>query len=307
MNSSVQLILNVILAPLVAFVISALYYGFYRRFTARIHRRWGPPIYQNLVDNIKLFSKKESASHGLMFHLGPVIMAAGSVTSLLFIPFFNNSVWFSGVAEYGNLILITYLMVVGPLGNALSVGASGNPFGLMGVVRGLTRLIGLEIGMYISIALLMVISGTTSLTEIINMQVQSGTWNMMAHPLIFIISLFSFVGFMGASPFDVVGAPTEVYSGPQAEFGSKYLGILMSQSMMFSFAKILLWVNLFMGGASNFFELILKTFSLFLFEITISSLFPRFKVEQAVDFLWKIPAALGLLAGILMFFNGGIN
>ena len=240
-----------------------------------------------------------------MFHLGPVIMAAGSVTSLLFIPFFNHGVWFSGVAEYGNLILITYLMVVGPLGNALAVGVSGNPFGVMGVVRGLTRLIGLEIGMYISIALLMVVNGTTSLTEIIGNQVASGHWNMISHPLIFVISLFSFVGFMGASPFDVVGAPTEVYSGPRAEFGSKYLGILMGQNMMFSFAKLVLWVNLFMGGASNFIELIAKTFSLFLFEVIIGSVYPRLKVEQAVDFLWKIPALLGLVAGILMLFDIG--
>lgn len=307
MIDTVQLFLNVILAPIVAFIIAGFYYGFYRRFTARIHRRWGPPIYQNFVDNIKLYSKEEAVSHGLMFHLGPVIMAAGSVTSLLFIPFFNNSVWFSGLSSYGNLILITYLMVVGPLGNALAIGVSGNPFGLMGVVRGLTRLIGLEIGMYISIALLMIVSGTTSLTELISIQVNSGTWNMVSHPLIFIISLFSFVGFMGASPFDVVGAPTEVYSGPVAEYGSKYLGILMSQRLMFSFAKLLLWVNLFMGGAANIVELLLKTFSLFLFEIVIGSVYPRFKVEQAVDFLWKIPAILGLLAGVLYYLNiGGV-
>lgn len=307
MNSTLIMILNILLAPLVAFLIAGLYYGFYRRFTARIHRRWGPPLYQNFVDNVKLYAKKDAVSHGLMFHLGPVIMAAGSVTSLLFIPFFRDSLWFSGFSQYGNLILITYLMVVGPLGNALAIGVSGNPFGLMGVVRGLTRLIGLEIGMYIAIALLMVTEGTTSLVEIIDLQTAAGVWNMTAHPLIFIISLFSFVGFMGASPFDVVGAPVEVYSGPVAEYGSKYLGILMSQRLMFSFAKLVLWVNLFMGGAGTILELVLKTFALFLFEIIIGSVFPRFKVEQAVDFLWKIPAVLGLLAGVMIYFNlGGV-
>ena len=305
MNSTLQMILNIILAPIVAYIVAGFYYGFYRRFTARIHRRWGPPFTQNFVDNVKLFAKKEAASHGNMFHLGPVIMAAGSVTSLLFIPFFNNGEWFKGLSDYGNLILITYLMVIGPLGNALSVGVSGNPFGVMGVVRGLTRLIGLEIGMYISIALLIWVTGTTSLTEIIKMQVESGTWNMVQYPLIFIISLFSFVGFMGASPFDVVGAPTEVYSGPRAEFGSKYLGLLMAQNIMFSFAKLVLWVNLFMGGAANFVELITKTFLLFLFEIIVGSIFPRFKVEQAVDFLWKVPAVLGIIAALVIYATNG--
>jgi NADH-quinone oxidoreductase subunit H len=302
-NSSLQFIINMVAAPVVAFLFAGIYYGAYRRISARIHRRWGPPIIQNFVDNFKLFSKTEAASHGVMFHLGPIIMAAGSVTSLLFIPFFNSGSWLTGLSAEGNLLLITYLMVIGPLGNALAVGVSGNPFGVMGVVRGLTRMIGLEIALFISIGLLMVTVDSTSLTEIVRLQVESGTWNMVAHPLLFIISLFAFLGFMGSSPFDMVGAPTEVYSGPQAEFGSKYLGILMTQSMIFTFAKLLLWINLFMGGASNFGELFLKTFSLFLFQALWGAVFPRLKVEQAVDMLWKIPAVLGIIAAALLQFE----
>ena len=53
----------------------------------------------------------------------------------------------------------------------------------------------------------------------------------------FIAALFSFVGMMGQSPFDVVGAPVEVYSGPAAEFSGKFLALLMSQSAIFTFAK----------------------------------------------------------------------
>ena len=299
------MIINVFAAPIAAYFIAAIYYGFYRRITARIHRRWGPPFYQNLVDNVKLFSKTEAASHGPMFYLGPVIMAAGSVTSLLFIPFFNDSVWLSGVSAKGNLILITYLMVIGPLGNALAVGVSGNPFGVMGVTRGLTRMIGLEFALFISIGLLMLVTQTTSLTEIVAIQVQTGQWNMFAYPLLFIISLFAFLGFMGSSPFDVPGAPPEVYSGPAAEFGAKFLGLLMSQSLIFTFAKLILWINLFMGGASNWFELIAKTFSLFLFQALWGAVFPRYRVEQAVTILWKIPLVLGIIAAIIIGIQKG--
>ena len=300
MNSTVQFIFNILLAPVAAYFIAAVYYGFYRQINARIHRRWGPPLIQNFVDNVKLFVKKDAASHGMMFHLGPIIMAAGSVMSLLFIPFFNHGTLFAGFSASGNLLLITYLMVIGPLGNALAVGVSGNPFGVMGVVRGLTRMIGLEIAFFISIGLLMVTYETTSLTEIMRIQTESGVWNMVAHPLLFIISLFAFLGFMGTAPFDMVGAPTEVYSGPRAEFGSKYLGILMAQNLIFTFAKLILWVNLFMGGASNWIELIAKTFALFLFQTLWGAVFPRLKVEQAVDVLWKVPAVLGVIAAIIL-------
>ena len=301
MSETMITIINVIAAPIVAYVIAAIYYGLYRKINARIHRRWGPPLIQNLIDNVKLFSKEEAASHGLMFHLGPIIMSTGSVMSLLFIPFFNHGPWFQGFAAQGNLILLTYIMVIGPLGNALAVGVSGNPFGVMGVTRGLTRLMGLEVAFYISLVVLMVVTNSTSLIDIMKMQASTG-WNMFNYPIAFIISLFAFVGFMGSSPFDVVGAPTEVYSGPRAEFGSKYLGILMSQNLIFSFAKLVLWVNLFMGGASNFIELIIKTFALFMVQLLVGAVYPRLKVEQAVDLLWKIPVVLGIISIVINFY-----
>ena len=294
-------ILNIILAILLAYGLGILYYGIYRIIIARAHGRWGPPILQNFIDNFKLFSKREAISHGPMFHLGPIIMAAGSVTTILFIPFFRDSQWLNGFAFDGNLILITYLMVVGPLGNALAVGVSGVPFGVMGVTRGLTRMIALETPLYFAIAILMVSHGTISVHDIMNAQSDFYSWNLITHPLAFIVSLFSFVGFMGASPFDVVGAPPEVASGPRAEFNGKYLGILMSQRMIFAVAKLVLWVDLFFGGAGDIFELLWKTFILFIFQIAISIAYPRFKTEQAVDFLMKIPIILGIIAVIYHF------
>ena len=299
----VLMIINIILSPLVAYLMGMIYYGLYRNISARAHRRWGPPVIQNIIDNIKLFSKREAAGHGVMFHLGPLIMTAGSITTILFIPFFNNTVWLSGFAEYGNLILIAYLLVIGPLGNALAVGVSGVPFGVMGVTRGLTRLIGIETLFFLSMGMLMARYNTISIFEIMEIQATQG-WNMITNPVAFIVGLFAFVATMGSSPFNVVGPPVEVYSGPRAEFSGKYLGILMSQRMIFSVAKLVLWMDLFMGGASNVLDLIWKTFALFLFQAVFSIVFPRFKLEQAIDFLWKIPLAIGIIGIIIRFWFG---
>lgn len=298
------MILNIILAPVTAYLLGMLYYGLYRNINARVHRRWGPTLFQNIIDNVKLFSKREAASHGLMFHMGPLIMTAGSITTILFIPFLRGSEWLQGFSGDGNLILIGYLMVIGPLGNALAVGVSGVPFGVMGVTRGLTRLIALETPYYLSIGMLMAKYHTVSLSTIMGVQTDFMSWNMFTNPLAFIVSLFSFVGMMGASPFNVVGAPVEVYSGPRAEFSGKYLGILMSQRMIFSVAKLILWMNLFLGGAFTIFELIIKTFILFLFQTLIGIVFPRFKTEQAVDFMLRIPIAIGIFGIIINFWLG---
>ncbi len=296
------LILNIILAPITAYLLGMFYYGLYRRLTARVQRRWGPTVLQTFYDNIKLFSKREAASHGLMFHLGPIIMATGSVTTILFIPFFRDSAWLQGFSKYGNFILITYLMTIGPLGNALAVGVGGVPFGAMGVTRGLTRMIGIETPFFLAAGILMAKYHTVSVNSIALAQ-DTGffSWNIFRFPLIFIIALFTFVA-GNSSPFDVVAAPTEVYSGPRSEFSGKYLGILMAQRMIFSVAKLILFVNLFMGGAANLFELIWKTFAFFMFQAIFGMVFPRFKTEQAVDFLWKIPTAIGLIAIIIEFY-----
>lgn len=286
---------------LAAYIVGFFYYGLYRNITARFQRRIGPTVLQSFYDSIKFFSKDESTSHGWMFYLGPVIMMTGAVMTLFFIPFFYNSENFSGLSRYGNLFVVLYLMMLGPLGNAMGVGASGSPFAAMGITRGLTRMFAMELPFYIAVIALMSINHSSDIATIAANQT---TINAFAYPLLFIGALFSFVAMMGNSPFDVVGAPVEVYSGPAAEFSGKFLALLMSQSSIMSFAKLVLMVNLFLGGAEGFGELLVKTFILFFFVIAFGSIYGRFKTPQSVDFLVKVPTAIAV-AGLLLATVGG--
>lgn len=293
-----QYVFDIIGMILMSYVMGFLFYGFYRQFNARVQRRWGPSIWQNFFDNMKLLSKDETLNHGPMFFFGPMIMAAGAVTTVLFIPFLKDSDWLQGFSHFGNLILVVYLMVVGPLGNALAVGVSGNPFGVMGVTRGLTRLMGLEVPFFLALSMIMLQHGTTSIHEIMAAQHSITEWNLFSNPIAFIVALLPIVAAMGGSPFDVVGAPVEVYSGPRAEYGGRFLGLLFTQNMMFSVAKLVLITDLFLGGANTVFELILKAFALFLIIAIIGMAYPRLKTEQTVDFFWKVPLGLGIIGVI---------
>lgn len=291
-----MIILDSLLMFIIAYATGFLYYGLYRNVTARFQRRYGPPVWQSFFDSIKFFTKEDSASHGWMFYLGPIIMMSGAIMTLLFIPFFKDGESFVGLSAYGNLFLVLYLLVLGPLGNALGVGTAGNPFGVMGVTRGLSRLFALEMPFYIAVIAIMSLSGSSDIATIANEQ---STLNAVAYPLLFIGALFSFIGMMGQAPFDVVGAPVEVYSGPASEFSGKFLALLMSQGAIFTFAKLVLMVHLFLGGATGFVELLTKTFILFLFVITFGSIYGRFKTPQSIDFLLKVPTAIALLGLIL--------
>ncbi len=285
--------LDVIYMLILAYFFGFLYYGLYRNISARVHGRFGPSIAQSFYDSIKLFLKDTTINFGWAFYGGIVIMATGAVTTVLFIPYLNNSNSLTGFSSYGNLIVVLYLMVLGPLGNAIGIGSNGNPFGAMGITRGLTRLIGLELPFYIASIGIMIASQSADITTI--MHNQSQTWNVFSHPLLFIGAFISFLGFMGKSPFDVVGAPQEVYSGPATEFSGKFFALALSQSAIFSFAKLLLMVDLFLGGASNLLELVIKTFILFIMAVFVGSVYARFTTIQSVEFLIRIPTIIALV------------
>ena len=287
------MLLDIIYMIVLAYFFGFLYYGLYRNISARVHGRFGPSLAQSFFDSIKLFLKENSTNFGWMFYAGPIIMATGAITTLLFIPYLNGNNHLIGLSEYGNLILVLYLMVLGPLGNAMGIGSNSKPFGVMGITRGLTRLIGLELPFYIASIGIMIANQTADIGTI--MANQSDTYNAFTHPLLFIGAFISFLGFMGKSPFDVVGAPQEVYSGPASEFSGKFLALALSQSAIFSFAKLLLMVNLFLGGANNLLDLVIKTFILFIGAVFVGNVYARFTTIQSVEFLIRIPTIIALL------------
>jgi len=54
-------------------------------------------------------------------------------------------------------------------------------------------------------------------------------------------------------------------------------------------------MNLFFGGASNIWELFLKTFLLLMWPVLVGVSFPRFRVEQSIRWFLGIPLIIGLL------------
>ncbi|MBS3762244.1 MAG: NADH-quinone oxidoreductase subunit H, partial [Planctomycetes bacterium] len=150
----VTTIIQIVLSPVIAFVVGVLFLGLSRKIIARIHRRYGPPIYQPVIDVVRLFSQR-SISHGALFELGVVFALAGSFVTVLFIPLGGTDVSKSlqplahGVlcpmSSSGGLLVIMYLMLFGPLGIALGAGASANPNASIGVSRKLLLALAYEV------------------------------------------------------------------------------------------------------------------------------------------------------------------
>ena len=58
-------------------------------------------------------------------------------------------------------------------------------------------------------------------------------------------------------------------------------------------------MNLFFGGATNWIELIVKTFLIYFWSVFVGLVFPRFRIEQSVVWFLKIPLVIGILAIII--------
>jgi NADH-quinone oxidoreductase subunit H len=296
MDSIWYKILGAVVSFILAFVVGMTYMGLSRKITARVQNRKGPPFYQNFIDAMKLYSKSTAIHHGVMQHLGPAFIMVSSVMTLMIVPVLNDGKWFPNLNFQGDLIFLLYIMVFGPLGMALGAGQTGNPNSAIGVTRGLSQMVGFEIPWVMALVALMIQFKTTSIVDLMEVQAQSGSWLMFTSPFAFIAAIMAMLGMFRYSPFDIVGAPTELASGPMSENGGKYLFTMMSSGSVFAFAKLTLYVDLFMGGADNLIVLLLKTFAIYLIPMLYGIVSPRYRTEQAIRYFWGWPTFFGLMA-----------
>jgi len=289
-------ILGAVATFLLAFIVGMTYGGTRRKVIARVQNRYGPPVYQNFIDAFKLFSKRTAVHHGAMHLLGPAFLMVSAVVALMIIPVLTDNQWFTNLNFKGDLIFLIYIMVFGPLGMALGAGQTGNPNSAIGVTRGLSQMVGFEIPWVMALVAIMIKYKTTSIVDIMQVQTELGQWLIFQNPFAFIAAILASLGMFRYAPFNIVGAPTELASGPASENGGKFLFTMMSAGSVFAFVKLTLFVDIFLGGASNLIILVIKTFLLYMIPVLYGVVNPRYRTEQAVTYFWGWPLLFGILA-----------
>jgi len=271
------------------------------KIAARVGRRHGIPIWQNYVDLVKNYGLRSSITHGVMYYLGPVFRLTGGVGLLLFVPTIYGSAMFSNMSFAGDLILALYFVFFGSLGMALGAGESGHPYSAIGVTRGLSQVTAAELPFALAVYAVAVQYQTLSVTEIVAAQ-QGGilNWTLFTNPIAVAAAMLSFLGSMMRPPFDVVLAPQEIPIGPPTEYHSSYLALMQTNRAIFPIAKMVIYMNLFFGGAASWPVFFLKIFLIYLVSVIVGVVFPRFRVEQSIRWflVWAVP--LGVLAILLV-------
>lgn len=268
-----------------------------QKIAARVGRRYGIPIYQNYVDLIKNYGLRSSITHGVMFYLGPVFRLSGGVGLLLFVPSIYGSTMFSNLSFAGDLILALYFVFFGTLGMALGAAESGHPHAAIGITRGLSQVTAAELPLALAIFSVALQYHTLSVTDIVAAQ-QGGVlhWTVFTNPLAVAAAMLGFLGSMMRPPFDVVLAPQEIPIGPPTEYHSSYLALMQTNRAIFPVAKIVIYMNLFFGGATDWPTFFLKVFLIYMWSALVGVVFPRFRVEQSIRWflVWAVP--MGVLS-----------
>ncbi|MBN2829033.1 MAG: NADH-quinone oxidoreductase subunit H [Candidatus Cloacimonetes bacterium] len=276
--------------------------GMVRKIFARVQGRIGPPVWQPFVDIIKNNAKRTAISHGVMYFLGPIFRIAGGIGTYMFIPVIFGSELFSNFSMSGDVLLVMYFIFFGQLGMALGAGEGGHPYSALGVSRGLAQMTAFEVPFALSVISLVIQYHTLNITEIVAAQ-QGGilAWTMFTNPLAVIAAMISMLGMNMYNPFSIVIAPQEIPMGPPTEYQGSFLGLLATNRGIFAGAKLVLFMNLYFGGATTLPILMMKTFAIYMFSVFIGAAYPRFKTEDSIRFFLKIPTAIGILAIVITY------
>ena len=271
--------------------------AFVYRVIAKVQGRIGIPYRQPFVNILQSLVKRTAVMHGIMFYLGPVFRLAGGIGTLAFVPVIFGSEIFGNFSFAGDLFLVIYFMFFGQLGMALGAGESGHPYSAIGIARGLSQMTAYEVPFALAVIAIVIQYDTLSITDIVAAQ-QGGWqhWTLFTNVFATAAAMLAFLGMTGYSPFDIFLAPQEIPIGPPTEFHSAYLSFLQLNRALFGASKLVLFMNLFFGGATGWVELIIKTVAIYMVAVVVGVAFPRFRVEQGIRFFFKIPTLIGIIS-----------
>lgn len=271
-----------------------------RRLYARLQNRQGPPWFQPLADFIKLCSKEDfvpEEANPSMFRIMPVLAITATITAFFYIPLWSAKPLF---AFSGDLIVVLYLLTIPTLTFFLGGWYSTSLYSKIGAVRALTQLFAYEVPLLMSILSPAILANTWSLSEMSVFYAK--------HPLLwlfnilgFAIAMISLLGKLEKVPFDIPEAETEIVAGTFTEYSGRLLGLfrlgidiemIVGTALL---AAVYMPFGLGLPPILGFILFIIKTLAIICLLSVLRTIFARMRIDQMIDFCWKILAPLAFI------------
>ena len=268
---------------------------------------WG--LLTPIADAVKLMFKEiilPTAANRPLFLLGPVMTIMPALAAWVVIPFGPEAVLANINAGLLFLMAITSLEVYGVI---IAGWASNSKYAFLGALRASAQMVSYEIAMGFALVVVLMVSGTLNMTEIVLGQDRGRfaalglnflSWNWLPLLPIFVVYFISGLAETNRHPFDVVEGESEIVAGHMVE----YSGMAFAMFFLAEYANMLLVsilaVTMFLGGwlppidsvifnwVPGWIWLGLKTFVVVTMFLWIRATFPRFRYDQIMRLGWKI-------------------
>jgi NADH-quinone oxidoreductase subunit H len=275
-------------------------------------------LLQPIADALKLLLKEiiipAKASKGL-FVIAPIMTIMPALAAWAVIPFGPETVLANVNAGLLLVMAITSMEVYGVI---IAGWASNSKYAFLGAMRASAQMVSYEIAMGFVLVIVLMVSGSLNLTEIVMAQNKGYfaaiglnflSWNWLPLLPMFIVYVISGIAETNRHPFDVVEGESEIVAGHMVE----YSGMSFAMFFLAEYANMILISALaslmFLGGWSPPIDLAplnwipgwiwlgIKTFFVVSLFIWARASFPRYRYDQIMRLGWKvfIPLTLAYL------------
>lgn len=293
---------------------------------ARLQQRVGPNrvgpggFFQPLADAVKLIFKEDIIPDLVdkpVYYIAPILKAVPVLILFAVMPFGPDILvpWFDGNWYQVPLVLadvnvaVLYLIAITSLttyGMVLAGWSSNNKYSMLGGLRASAQMISYELSMGLALAVPIMIAGSMSLVDIVEVQQWPWEWIVFQNPLaagILIIALFAEVS---RAPFDLTEAEQELTAGYMTEYSGMKFALFMMAEYLGMIAVGGIAIFTFFGGYHLFpvhsmpilgpVIVIGKIILFLLFFIWVRGTLPRIRYDRLMSFGWKILLPLSLVS-----------
>lgn len=297
-----------------------------RKILAFLQKRVGPNrvgpggFMQPAADAVKLIFKEVIVPDGVdrpVFFLAPILKTIPVLFIFAVIPFGPalRFPWFDGnwynlpltLADVNVAVLfILGITSIGTYGIVLAGWASNNKYSMLGGLRASAQMISYELTMGLTMAVPVMIAGSMSVYDIVNVQKYPWDWLVFQNPLAAGILLIALFAETSRAPFDLVEAEQELTAGFMTEYSAMQFAMFMMAEYMGMIAVSAVIISLYFGGY-HFLPVDsmpilgplvfgIKIFLFLCFFIWVRGTLPRIRYDRLMAFGWKVLLPLALVS-----------
>ncbi len=266
---------------------------------------WG--LLTPIADAVKLLFKEiitpTAASKGL-FYLGPIMTIMPALAAWAVVPFGPDVALANVNAGLLFLMAITSLEVYGVI---IAGWASNSKYAFLGAMRASSQMISYEIAMGFAFVVVLMVTGSLNMTDIVMVQTQGMfasmglnflSWNWLPLLPIFVVYFISGLAETNRHPFDVVEGEAEIVAGHMIEYSGMSFAMFFLAEYANMWLVAILTVIMFLGGwdapisalafIPGWIWLGIKTFCVVTLFLWVRATFPRYRYDQIMRLGWKI-------------------